>query len=125
MDFTIEYREDLKVIVLEASGDMSLEYSKAMIDAEVEMLQKHPEASILYNQTSSSAEGISADDIFAISEYSAKLGELLEGKKLAVVLQDDLGFGLGRMWKSFTEVSAPFEIQLFRCPEEAMKWIVK
>lgn len=123
MDFLIEYDENLEAIVLEASGDMTVEYSKKMIDAEVEMLQKYPGASILYNQTSSSANSLSGDDIFAISEYSAKLGELLEGKKLAVVLQDDLGFGLGRMWKSFTEVNVPFAIQLFRDQESARAWI--
>lgn len=123
MKFTIIYDDTLKAIVLEAGGVMSLEHSKAMIDAEVEMLKKYPEASVLYNQTDSSAEGISSDDIFAISEYSAKLGELLEGKKLAVVLKDDLGFGLGRMWKSFTETKVPFEIKLFRCKEEAASWI--
>ncbi|MCM8542586.1 MAG: hypothetical protein NE328_20135 [Lentisphaeraceae bacterium] len=125
MGFTIEYREEQAVLVLEASGDLNLELSKAMIDAEVEMLLKHPEASILYDQSSSTADEISGDDIFAISEYSGRLSELLTGKKLAVVLRDDLSFGLGRMWQSFTEVNAPFEIKLFRCPKEAMKWITE
>ena len=125
MDFTIKYDETLKVIVLEAKGEMSLAASKAMIDAEVEMLQKHPEASILYDQTDSNADGISSENIWEISEYSAKLGELLENKKLAVVLQDDLSFGLGRMWKSFTEVKVPFEIQLFHNRADAEKWIVE
>lgn len=125
MKFTIEYNDDFKAIVLEATGVMSVEHSKAMIDAEVEMLQKHPGSSILYNQTDSIAEEMSGDDIFVISEYSAKLGELLTGKKLAVVLQDDLSFGLGRMWASFTEVKVPFEIQLFRCPDKAAEWITE
>ena len=125
MKFTIEYDESLGAIVLEAAGVMSVEHSKRMIDAEVEMLQKHPGASILYNQTTSSADALTGNDIFEISEYSAKLGELLEGKKLAVVLLDDLSFGLGRMWNSFTEEKVPFEIQLFRCKDEAAEWITE
>ena len=116
------YDQALGAIVLEANGEMSVEFSKAMIDAEVEMLEKHKDASILYCQGETSND-LTGDDIFAISEYSAKLGELLEGKKMAVVLQDDLDYGLGRMWKSFTEVRAPFEIQLFRDRDKAEKWI--
>jgi len=125
MAFTIKFDENLEHIVLEASVEMSLESSKAMIDAEVDMLQKFPNASILYDQTNSNADGISSEDIWKISEYSTQLGALLEGKKLAVVLQDDLSFGLGRMWKSFTEAKVSFEIQIFHDRADAEKWIVE
>lgn len=123
MDFTIEYVEELNAIVLKTEGSITVIDSLRMIDAEVDMLEQYPEASILYDQTRSTAENITSDHIIKISEYSARLGELMEGKKLAVVLVDNLGYGLGRMWQSFTETKVPFEIKLFRTYEEAEKWI--
>lgn len=123
MDFTVSYCEELNAIVLKTEGSLRVQDSYRMIDAEVEMLKKFPEASIIYDQTKSSAENITSEHIIKISEYSAKLGELLNGKKLAVVLVDNLGYGLGRMWQSFTETKVPFEIKLFRKYEDAEKWI--
>lgn len=123
MDFTISYVEELNAIVLKTEGSITVIDSLRMIDAEVDMLEQYPKASILYDQTQSTAENITSDHIIKISEYSARLGELMEGKKLAVVLVDNLGYGLGRMWQSFTETKVPFEIKLFRTYEEAEEWI--
>lgn len=125
MDFSILYDEETHLIVLEAIGDITVADAKEMVDAEIEMLEKHPGASILYCQKGENTVDFTSQEIWTISEYSAKLGELLVGKKLALVLPEDLNFGLGRMWKSITEVKVPFEINIFREVEEARKWVVK
>jgi hypothetical protein len=125
MDYIIRYVGEVNSVIMTTSGSIIPERVKDLIDAEVEMLIEHPEANLIYDQSNSTAEEITGDDIWKIAQDSARLSELLTGRKMAVVLLEDLEFGLGRMWKSFTEAKVPFEIQLFRDVEAAKEWVLK
>ena len=42
------------------------------------------------------------------------LSEALRDRQFAVVLKEDVEYGLGRMWHTLTNDDVPFEISLFR-----------
>ena len=122
MDYTVTYDEDLKVLVSRAFGPLTVPDVSALIDEAIPLLIKYPTANFIGDYSEGSAEGLTSDHIWHISVDSNRMSEHLIGKKLAIVLKDDVDYGLGRMWQSFTESKVPYEIQLFRTIEEAADW---
>lgn len=53
-----------------------------------------------------------------ISKHLDKLA-----KRTALVVKNDLEFGIGRMWDVYAESDAPQERKLFRDIEEAFDWL--
>ena len=52
--------------------------------------------------------------------------ELRRSGKTALVVSTDLGFGLGRMYDTLAEIeNLSHSVQVFRCMDEAMKWLEK
>jgi len=122
MEYTVTYDEDLKVLISRAYGTLTVPDVSALIDEAIPLLIKHPTANFIGDYSEGNAEGLTSDHIWQISVDSNRMSEHLSGKKLAMVLKDDVDYGLGRMWQSFTEAKVPYEIQLFRTIEEAAAW---
>ena len=125
MDFTVTYFEDLNVIVSRAQGALTVPDISSLIDEAIPLLIEHSTANFIGDYTEGSAEGLTSDHIWQISVDCNRLSDYLTGKKLAVVLKDDVDYGLGRMWQSFTEAKVPYEIQLFRTLNDAKKWVTE
>ncbi len=67
---------------------------------------------------------ISSEEIGAIAEQDAKAGEINPNMFIAVVGEEDLVFGLSRMWETLAD-TIPFEKHVFRQMEDAQKWIAE
>lgn len=125
MDYSITYKKDLNLVISQAFGALTVPGISALIDEAIPVLEENPSANFIGDYTEGSSEGLETNDIWQISVESSRLSEFLIGKKLAIVLKNDVHYGLGRMWQSFTEIKVPYEIQLFRDIAEAQDWAGK
>lgn len=125
MDYTVIYNKEKNTVISNAIGPLKVAAISALIDDAIPLLVDNPTANFIGDYSEGSAEGLSTDHIWQISVDCGRLSEYLTGKKLAVILKEDVDYGLGRMWQSFTEVKVPYEIQLFRTMEDAVEWVVE
>ena len=124
MEYSVKYDDSINAVISNAVGPLKVPAISSLIDDSIPLLLENPTANFIGDYTEGSAEGLSTDHIWQISVDCGRLSEYLSGKKLAVVLKDDVDYGLGRMWQSFTEAKVPYEIQLFRTREDAVEWVV-
>lgn len=122
VDYSIIYKEDKNIIQSQAVGPLTVTDISSLIDDAIPLLLKYSSANFVADYSEGNAEGLTSDNIWQISVDCSRLSDYLTGKKLAVVLKDDVDYGLGRMWQSFTEAKVPYEIQLFRTLNDAKKW---
>ena len=122
MDYSISYKEKPNVVISNAIGPLTVPDISSLIDEAIPVLKANPTANFIGDYSEGSAEGLSTDHIWLISVDCNRLSDYLVDKKLAIVLKEEVDYGLGRMWQSFTEIKVPYEIQLFRTIEEAEEW---
>lgn len=78
-----------------------------------------------FDFTEMNAERISSYDLRTVSRFVSGIKNKFDNGKWALVFNDDLGFGLARMWQAFTENNVNFQIQIFKDKEDAFKWLHK
>ncbi|MCM8535957.1 MAG: hypothetical protein NE334_08480 [Lentisphaeraceae bacterium] len=125
MQYNIDFDSKLNSFISESSGPLTRDGISTLLDDLIERFAAHESASYIANHGNSPAKDLSADDIWKIAEDCKRLSPVLEDKKLAVVFYEDLDYGLGRMWQSFTETKTSYKIELFRSLEDAKVWISK
>ncbi len=78
----------------------------------------------LWDITEAQIPSATADEISNLAQYVRNLSDTRMGGKTAIVAKDDLGYGMSRMLGTLYELEqVPFEIQVFRCLDEARAWI--
>jgi hypothetical protein len=70
-------------------------------------------------------EGGSSDDMMALAEFSASMDNRGNPSKLAIIAEQDLFFGLGRMYEAYRAMQriVTKRVRVFRTREEAMEWL--
>ncbi len=78
----------------------------------------------LYDVRQLAGDRISAEDIEAVVGYFQRYGNVRpENSKTAVLVADQLDFGISRMLQQLTEGEVPFSIGVFETQEQAMTWL--
>ena len=72
--------------------------------------------------TNVSKISISNDEIKKIADQDSAASEINPDMLVAIVCEEDFGYGLSRMWEGLTR-KQPFETMVFRKMEDAQKWI--
>ena len=123
MEFTIQYEQALDCVVCSTQGPFEIETLAGAIADIVSHLEEHRSANLLGDHSESSLDTLSTNQIQKISSLALSMAGALEGKKFAVIFGDDLAFGLGRMWQTYTKGKAPFMIETFKTRERAIRWL--
>ena len=78
----------------------------------------------LWEFTKAEVSKISTSEIQEIVKVARKFAHMRKGGRTALVLHQDLSYGLGRMFEAFSEIeSIPYEIRCFRGFIEAREWL--
>lgn len=79
---------------------------------------------VLWDFTQAHATDLSIEKIQQILIIGKKLAEARKTGKTAIVVPQDLGFGLGRMYEAYSEIeSFPTENRVFRTLSQAWEWL--
>ena len=118
MPCTTELRDD-KGLILSCSGvltgDELIKMKKGLITEQNRGRRYH-----IADLTAVAKFHITTSEIQAIVEVDKRLAEIAQrGMPVAVVAEDDLGFGLARMWEAFASNATGWRTMVFRSRKDA------
>jgi len=67
---------------------------------------------------------VSTNDIRTLAERDKRAARINPNIIIAVVVGDDLAFGMARMWQGLTS-GAPFITSIFRSLDDAERWVAE
>jgi hypothetical protein len=93
--------------------------------AEIEKFYDTPTKNLVWDLRCVSELNFSSEEVRDIASYQQRLESSTRiNGKTAIVASEDLIYGLGRMFQSFSEMSkVPFAVMIFRKMEEAEAWL--
>lgn len=125
MRFEISFIEQGSYLLVEISGGANMDLLKAMVSDVLQHPRWHPAIPTLVDFRGFSAKGLSSDDVYELSDLCKTLGEHLGTGGCALVMSEELDFGLARMWQMMTEGHVEMPIEIFKDIDEARAWVVR
>lgn len=125
MKYDLSYLEDKECFLIKDYGKTDPNVIEAALK---EMLQSdhwHFQCSIIFDCSEEDLSALNTTDVQFISMTFTQYNKELEGCRIAIIMTQDLSFGMGRMWEAFTQNRATFEVQICRNLDEADQWITK
>ncbi len=122
MDHTIE-RGRGDWIVVRTRGLAAVEGFSAFLSDVVTHPDWRSGMDLLLDHRDLDGSALSEEDIHQLTDEAVAIDGELGGGRWAVVLANDLGFGLARMWQSVPEGKGIPRRRLFRVVEEAEAWL--
>lgn len=122
MDFEITFVER-GYFIIKTGGD------SAPPDIEASLVQtfEHPKwrdgSPVLFDNRLENLGKLTSKDVQAIAGVFTKHNNRLTKSKVALVMPEDLAFGMARMWEAHTATAGAFETHVFRSLDEAVQWI--
>ncbi len=83
-----------------------------------------PETPLLIDYRELETSSLSQSDIMAIAQHSKRHAREVGRNRLAILVSDDLTFGLARMWKAYADNTKEINVRYFRQSEEAIDWLL-
>lgn len=121
---------DVIEVLVDNQNDLSVYTVKGKVNAqdilmEIEAYIKGAHSTrVLWDFTSARLERISNEDSHTILQAAKKFGKNVKEGKVAMVFSHDLGFGMGRMFETLSEIEHyTFEFNTFRTIEDARTWL--
>ena len=88
-----------------------------------ELTEKHTSL-IIWDFSGVEQVDLPIEKMYQILTIGKKLSEIRKFGKTAIVVPQDLGFGLGRMYEAYSEIEVfPTENRAFRTMEQACEWL--
>lgn len=112
-------QHDLTVhtVLGEVSGDEIIEKIKEGLD------HKHS-LFVIWDFSNALTIDLPMEKMYQILTIGKKLAQLRVSGKTAIVVPQDLGFGLGRMYEAYSEIEMfPTENRAFRTMDQAWEWL--
>lgn len=123
MDWTIQFGlDDPAAVTVTLSGRAELPDFRRMLDELVEHEGFRPGTPILFDDTALDATEFPNHQIRALGEHFADLGDRLGPSPTAIVVGDQLTFGLARMFEHYASL-APARVRVFSVRDEAVAWL--
>lgn len=123
MPFTLNIDKTADMVVLKTQGDLVAGEFEDMIARTRETCREGGWPRVLVDHSLSTVHRISEEEVIFIAGLCEALNDVLAGGRLAVVLVQDVDYGLGRMWLTYTTGRLTYESRIFRTPEEALDWL--
>lgn len=122
IEYHIDPEHDLLVSV--ASGDLQdedlMDYSRRLLADEK---TRRPRDELVDLRGIDSTDGITTDGVRRLAELWRSQYERLEGCRLALLAESDIGYGLARMYEMLRD-DGPDQIRVFREQDEAEAWLL-
>jgi hypothetical protein len=78
----------------------------------------------LWDLTQADLSEIHTEDLLNDAAHTKSVADIRKGGKTAIVSGNSLEYGMSRMLEAFYDLeSVPFEVQVFRTIDDAMKWL--
>lgn len=114
-----EVEQDLTLIVF--LGKVTGENVKSALES---LYSSTITSNVLWDFSNCDVSALTSGDLFEFIDAAKKHAHLRPNGKSAFLCQEDLAFGLGRMYASLTEVNRhPIKNEIFRTREEALSWL--
>ena len=115
----VDLEKDLTMYVV--NGELSAD---EIIKKVIVYYTKHPTKLVLWVMEDAFTAGISTGDIEKIILTARKYAGSRKEGKTAIVGPKEIDYGLGRMYKTFSEMEGlPYEYMVFKELEEAKDWL--
>ena len=123
MEISFQVAQDKSFATVTIQGKFDLDAFKDFYKKMV----SHPDfssgMSVIWDTRQADISQISQDDMRVISSHIAQLTKERGEGKGALVVSDDISFGVSRMGEMMTEKSVTVTVRVFRSMEDAEKWI--
>ena len=114
-----EPANNLTIIVF--SGKVTVD---EIVDAIEDYYRGGITTNLIWDYTSADLTVITSDQLQHISSVAQSYAHLRKDGKTAIVMPDELGFGIGRMYEIFNEMNeVPIQYHIFKHIDEAMHWL--
>lgn len=105
------------------AGNLTAAEFHTMIAEVGEICQRKGIAQVLINHAEAHVHGLTVAEIQGVAQLCTTINEALSGGRVAVLMADDLDYGLARMWLTYTADLLSYESALFRDFAEAVAWL--
>ena len=123
MTITFEKDPSLDLTTFTLSGEMTLD---ELLTALASYGKDGPTLYELYDAREMAGQRPSFDEMNNLAGYLSRFSKKRpSGSKTAIVVNQDVDFGLSRMISILTETTTVFDIQVFRKLEEARAWLME
>lgn len=106
-----------------AEGLLSREALEETISALMGNGRAAPHVDLLWDLRAARLNEINGTDVRRLAALVSAKGRHCRGCKAAILVADDVGFGIGRMWELLTEDDLPIHSRVFRSAAEAEAWL--
>jgi hypothetical protein len=115
---------ELGVCSVRVTGRFELSQRRSAMHAILERLGADPDMPTLYDLRGSDFTHLSAEDMALLRDQNRQLAGRRGDTRLALLVADDLSYGLCRMYAALG-VSSNLEVDVFRDEREALRWLVQ
>jgi hypothetical protein len=120
-EIVVDKQNDLTIH--KCSGSLA---EQKIIDTIESFYDGNPTLNALWDFSHASMNSISSDAVRTMFALVQRLGSRRQGGKTAVVVPEDLGFGMARMFQIMSDTDDfPFKINVFRTYDEAKQWLLE
>jgi len=106
-----------------AEGQLSGQALEETISALMENGNTAPPVDMLWDLRAARLGDINGTALRRLAALVASRSRRCRGCKAAILVADDVGFGIGRMWELLTEDDLPIQSRVFRSVAEAEAWL--
>ena len=121
MEFSIAHADDRFELSL-AGKAMPSDYDK-LLDALTTHQKWQPGSPVLSDETTLETAHLSSVDIAKVANICEKYRDAIGKAKMATIAQEDLVFGLNRMWEVHVQDKWMAEVMVFRSRADALDWL--
>jgi hypothetical protein len=117
----VDEKKDLTIH--KCSGDLT---KQEILDTIHSFYGGDPTLYTLWDLSNASVNSFSSDAVRNIFTLIQRIGSRRQGGKTAVVVPEDLGYGMARMFQIMSDTNDfPFKIKVFRYYGEASQWLLE
>ncbi len=124
MDFKYTVYKKQGYVQVKLSGKYDLEKFKISYHKLIEEMAQSDINSILWDARKLDVSAVSQELIRSIIAHVNREAKGRHGGRAAWVAQDELGYGMGRMFESISDYNIDIKVQVFRNIREAELWLV-
>ena len=124
MEYSLDIDRDNGFFLITTDGEGTEEGMMAFMNEIVDNPSWRPGKSILLDHRRLSVKNIQFRGIETMSEHFVTIGDALGNGKIALVMNEDIDFGIARAWEMITVDQVDMKISVFRSIHEATSWLL-
>jgi hypothetical protein len=124
VDFTVICCEDKGYCLIKTTGKISIQDIEKILVEIFSNSSWRVGMHLLFDNREEIFDDLSNIEVQLIAQVFTQFNEQLNNSKIALVMPKDLGYGIARMWETYTSLNErAFLTKVFRKVEEAREWI--